>query len=112
MNVHQDVCVFGVSCFECVCMHEFLACHYEMCVFHVEQDSRPLRPGSCLGSKPRVVSFLGCETLGVAHEGSAPGHSHSHSKRHTCSLLQQIALSHKVKRLVLTLSPSQSIHGL
>lgn len=48
VNVHPQVCV-------CTHMYEFLACPYEMCVSHVEQDSRPLRPGSFLDSQSRVM---------------------------------------------------------
>lgn len=55
VNISACVCTLYVSCFVCVCMYEFLACQYEMCVSHVEQDSRSLRPGPCLGSQPRVM---------------------------------------------------------
>lgn len=55
VSVHQQVCVHFMYHVVSVCMYEFLACQYEMCVSHVEQGSRPLRPGPCPGSQPRVM---------------------------------------------------------
>lgn len=65
----------------CGCVYEFIASQSRMCVSHVEQDSRSPRPGLRLVQPTQGhVSFLGCETLGVAHERSAPGHLHSQGK--------------------------------